>query len=79
MGFWTEIFKSALNVTLRSTEASDDVKIQVRNPGEIIWRDFTFVASNAESVQNGLNVASSAYPNADVRALDSRGRMVDFI
>lgn len=76
MGFWLEILKS---VSTYIGEASQpDVKIQIRQPNETIWRDFSYVSGNAESVQTGIELAASAYPDADVRAIDGHGGMRDF-
>lgn len=76
MGLWLEILKS---VSTSIGEASQpDVKIQIRQPNENVWRDLSHVSSNPETVQNGIELAASAYPDADVRAIDMEGGMVDF-
>jgi hypothetical protein len=55
-----------------------DAKIQIRRPGDRIWRDQSWVSNNPDSVRNGLLCASSANPDADVRAVDRHGGMLDF-
>ena len=76
MGFWIEVLRAAAR-TLEAA-ATSDVKVQIRRSGENVWRDFSYVGSNDESVQNGLALASSAHPDADVRALTKSGTIVDF-
>jgi hypothetical protein len=75
MTFW-----SFIGLMLQSVVVSPatDAKIQIRRPGDRIWRDQSFVSNNPDSVRNGLMSASSANPDADVRAVDRHGRMVDF-
>jgi len=76
MGFWLEILKS---VSTSIGEASQpDVKVQIRQPNGNVWRDFSYVSGNTESVENGIELAASAHPDADVRAIDKEGGMVDF-
>lgn len=76
MGFWLELLRTG--ATSIGSSGSSDVKIQIRRPNENIWRDFSYVSGNPESVQNGIELAAFAYPAADVRAIDERGSMVDF-
>jgi hypothetical protein len=74
-------FWSIVGLVLRSVATnptSNDAKIQIRRPHDQIWRDNGFVSNNPDSVQNALLSARSAYPDADVRAVDTQGRMVDF-
>lgn len=76
MGFWLELLKAV--ATSIGSSGSSDVKIQIRQPDDGLWRDFSYVSGNPESVQNGMELAAFAYPVADVRAIDERGSMVDF-
>lgn len=76
MGFWFEVLSAAASSIDGST--SSDVKIQIRHPNNRLWQDFSYVSSNPESVQNGIQLAASAYPDADVRAIDEHGGMRDF-
>ena len=55
-----------------------DVKIQVRKPDELIWRDHSFVSDNPDAVQNGLYAASLSADGGPVRAVGRSGRTVDF-
>jgi hypothetical protein len=75
MTFW-----SFIGLMLQSVAVSPatDAKIQIRRPGDRIWRDQSWVSNNPDSVRNGLLTASSATPDADVRAVDRHGRMLDF-
>jgi hypothetical protein len=75
MTFW-----SIIRLILQSVAASSatDAKIQIRRPGDHIWRDQSWVSNNPDSIRNGLMTASSATPDADVRAVDQHGRMLDF-
>lgn len=75
MGFWRFVLEG-LAASLRGS--SGDAKVQIRAPGETIWRDYTFVASNPESVQGAIHLAASAYPGHSVRVIDSRGSTIDF-
>lgn len=75
MGFWLEVLRAAASI---GTTNSSDVKIQIRQPNDGFWRDFSSVSSNTESVQSGVQLAASVYPDADVRAVDKEGGMVDF-
>lgn len=76
MSFWLGLFRTLAAST--GPSASSDVKIQIRSQGDFVWRDFGYVSGNAESVQNGVQLAASANPGADVRAIDQRGSIVDF-
>lgn len=76
MSFWLEILMSVMTST--GETSPPDVKIQIRRPSENVWRDFSQVSGNTESVQNGIELASSALPDASVRAIGPDGRMVDF-
>lgn len=76
MWFWLEVLKVAASSI--GTANSSDVKIQIRQPNDGLWRDFSSVSSNTESVLNGIQLAASAYPDVDVRAIDKEGGMVDF-
>jgi hypothetical protein len=74
-------FWSILGLVLQSVATnptSNDVKIQIRRPHDQIRRDNGFVSNNPDSVQNALLSARSAHPDADVRAVDSQGRTIDF-
>jgi hypothetical protein len=73
-------FWSIVGLLLRSiatNPTSNDAKIQIRRPHDQIWRDNGFVSNNPYAVQNALLSARSAYPDADVRAVDNHGRMID--
>lgn len=76
MGFWLEVLEEV--AASIGAAKSSDVKIQIRQPSDGFWRDFSFVSRNTESVQNGIQLAASSYPAADVRAIDKHGEMVDF-
>lgn len=76
MEFWLEVLKAA--ATSIGAVDSSEVKIQIRRPNDGLWRDFSSVSSNNESVLNGVQLAASAYLDADVRAIDKEGRILDF-
>lgn len=76
MGFW-RIVLAALSANFEPVTRGD-VKIQIRRTGEVFWRDHAYVASNPESVQNALQSTSLAFEDADVRAIDRNGLVVDY-
>lgn len=76
MGFWLEILKSVADSV--GADSSSDAKVQIRQPSDGIWRDFSYVSGNVDSLQSGIDLASSAFPDASVRVVDADGRVVDF-
>lgn len=75
MPFWQVLLRS---VAESFSTASSDVKIQIRQPIDGIWRDFSYVSGNVDSIRGGIDVASSAFPGAFVRAVNAKGRVIDF-
>ena len=75
MAFWKQVLQG-LAASLENPKS--DVKLQVRFARETVWRDAGWVASNTESVQNGIQLMASAYPDANVRAVDQNGSLLDF-
>jgi len=74
-------FWSIIGLVLQSVATNPtcgEAKIQIRRPHDQIWRDNGFASDNPDSIQNALLSARSAYPDADVRAIDTQGRIVDF-
>lgn len=76
MNWW----KTILGAFASSLSGSDstDAKIQIRAPGDSIWRDFGYIASNTESVQNALELAALSNPGYSVRAVSRNGSIIDF-
>jgi hypothetical protein len=75
MTLWTFLGSMLQSVAV---SPATDAKIQIRRPGDRIWRDQSWVSNNPDSIRNGLMSVSSANPDADVRAVDRHGRMLDF-
>jgi hypothetical protein len=78
MGKLLSFLGRTLAVVLIADRSQPDVKIQFRRSNDIGWQDHGCIRGNRESINQGLLAASGTYPDADVRAIDSNGRVVDF-
>jgi len=74
MGLWIDV----LQAFAAAITPSQNAKVQIRFPGEAIWRDVGFVATNTDSLQGALDQFGTANPSANVRATDTAGRVLDF-
>jgi hypothetical protein len=78
MGKLLSFLGRTLAMVLISDRCESDVKIQFRTSNDIGWQDHGCIRGDRESINPGLLAASGTFLDADVRAVDSGGRVVDF-